>query len=61
MAEKPASRTAEERAAEQKAKALDSALGQIDRQYGKGAVMRLGDDQRPPIEAIPTEIGRAHV
>ncbi|PKY69437.1 recombinase RecA [Brevibacterium ravenspurgense] len=54
MAEKPASRTAEERAAEQKAKALDSALGQIDRQYGKGAVMRLGDDQRPPIEAIPT-------
>ena len=54
MAEKPASRTTEERAAEQKAKALDSALGQIDRQYGKGAVMRLGDDQRPPIEAIPT-------
>ena len=54
MAEKPASRTAEERAAEQKAKALDSALGQIDRQYGKGAVMRLGDEQRPPIEAIPT-------
>ncbi|MCG7300479.1 recombinase RecA [Brevibacterium ravenspurgense] len=54
MAEKPASRTAEERAAEQKTKALDSALGQIDRQYGKGAVMRLGDDQRPPIEAIPT-------
>ena len=54
MAEKPASRTAEERAAEQKAKALDSALGQIDRQYGKGAVMRLGDDQRPPVEAIPT-------
>lgn len=54
MAEKPASRTAEERAAEQKAKALDSALGQIDRQYGKGAVMRLGDERRPPIEAIPT-------
>lgn len=54
MAEKPASRTAEQRTAEQKTKALDSALGQIDRQFGKGAVMRLGDEQRPPIEAIPT-------
>ena len=54
MASKPASRTAEERAAEQKTKALDSALGQIDRQFGKGAVMRLGDEERPPIEAIPT-------
>ncbi len=26
-----------------KAKALDLALGQIDRQFGSGAVMRLGD------------------
>ncbi|MFZ5869128.1 MAG: intein-containing recombinase RecA [Actinomycetota bacterium] len=35
-------------------KALDTALAQIDRQFGKGAVMRLGDDVRPPIEVIPT-------
>ena len=37
-----------------KSKALESALGQIDRQYGKGAIMRLGDETRAPIEAIPT-------
>ncbi|MFZ0158138.1 MAG: recombinase RecA [Kineosporiaceae bacterium] len=35
-------------------KALESALAQIDRQFGKGSVMRLGDDVRPPIEVIPT-------
>jgi recombination protein RecA len=35
-------------------KALDTALAQINRQFGKGSVMRLGDDSRPPIEVIPT-------
>ena len=35
-------------------KALDTALAQIDRQFGKGSVMRLGDDVRAPIEVIPT-------
>jgi recombination protein RecA len=35
-------------------KALDTALAQIERQFGKGSIMRLGDDDRPPIEAIPT-------
>jgi recombination protein RecA len=35
-------------------KALDTALAQIDRQFGKGSVMRLGDDIRAPIEVIPT-------
>jgi recombination protein RecA len=35
-------------------KALDTALSQIDRQFGKGSVMRLGDDVRAPIEVIPT-------
>ncbi|WP_017587537.1 recombinase RecA [Nocardiopsis ganjiahuensis] len=35
-------------------KALETALAQIERQFGKGSVMRLGDDERPPIEAIPT-------
>jgi recombination protein RecA len=35
-------------------KALEAALAQIDRQFGKGSVMRLGDDTRPPIEVIPT-------
>ena len=35
-------------------KALDVALAQIDKQYGKGAVMRLGDRAAAPIEVIPT-------
>jgi len=35
-------------------KALDSALAQIDRQFGKGSVMRLGDEGRAPVEVIPT-------
>ena len=35
-------------------KALESALAQIDKQYGKGSVMRLGDEVRVPIETIPT-------
>ena len=35
-------------------KALESALAQIDRQFGKGSVMRLGSDERAPVEIIPT-------
>jgi recombination protein RecA len=35
-------------------KALDVALGNIDKQFGKGSVMRLGDEVRVPIEVIPT-------
>ncbi len=35
-------------------KALDTALAQIDKQFGKGSVMRLGSDDRAPVETIPT-------
>ena len=35
-------------------KALQVALSQIDKQFGKGSVMRLGDDSRPPVQVIPT-------
>jgi recombination protein RecA len=35
-------------------KALDTALAQIDRQFGKGSVMRLGSDERAPVAVIPT-------
>src|SRR6202049_620973 len=35
-------------------KSLETALAQIERQFGKGAVMRLGDEGRAPIEVIPT-------
>jgi recombination protein RecA len=35
-------------------KSLESALAQIDRQFGKGSVMRLGSDERAQVAVIPT-------
>src|SRR3981189_1349774 len=35
-------------------KALEAALLQIERQFGKGTVMRLGEETRIPVEVIPT-------
>jgi recombination protein RecA len=35
-------------------KALEAALLQIERQFGKGSVMRLGERPRVPVEVIPT-------
>src|SRR3954453_3764095 len=35
-------------------KALEAALAQIEKQHGKGSVMRLGDEVRQPMEVIPT-------
>ena len=40
--------------ADNKQKALETALSQVERQYGKGSIMRLGSQERQPIEAIPT-------
>ena len=37
-----------------KTKALDTALAQIEKQFGKGAVMRLGQNEAMQVEAIPT-------
>lgn len=37
-----------------RAKALEAALAQIEKQHGKGSVMRLGDETRQPMEVIPT-------
>src|SRR5689334_3327691 len=38
-----------------KQKALEAALGQIERQYGKGSIMRLGkNEQVVEVEGIPT-------
>ncbi|MCR4514542.1 recombinase RecA [Aeromicrobium sp. 50.2.37] len=39
---------------DQREKAIDNAIAQIDRNYGKGAVMRLGERGRVPINIIPT-------
>lgn len=40
--------------AEDKKKALETALAQIQKNYGKGAIMRLGDDTPMNVEAIST-------
>jgi recombination protein RecA len=37
-----------------KQKALDAALSQIERQFGKGSIMRLGDNRTMDIETIST-------
>lgn len=34
--------------------ALDTALAAIEKSFGKGSVMRLGDDVRPPVDVIKT-------
>ncbi len=39
---------------EQKQKAIDQAISQVEREFGKGAIMRLTDSQVVPVEAIPT-------
>ena len=38
----------------EKRKALEMAMGQIEKQFGKGSVMKLGEFQAMNIEAIPT-------
>ncbi len=35
-------------------KALETALTQIERQFGRGSIMRLGEESRAPMEVIPT-------
>src|SRR5437016_14065335 len=47
------SRPSVERAGDRE-KSLETALLQIERQFGKGSVMRLGDETRVPLEVIPT-------
>ena len=39
---------------DEKRKALESVFGQIEKQYGAGAVMRLGEKTHVDVEAIPT-------
>lgn len=39
---------------DQKKKAVDQAISQVERAYGKGAIMRLTDGEVVPVEVIPT-------
>lgn len=41
-------------AVEDRSKALHIAMAQIDKQFGKGSIMRLGDQSRIPVKVIPT-------
>jgi recombination protein RecA len=41
-------------ATDDRAKALDAALGQIEKQFGKGSIMRMGENLHMAIESIPT-------
>jgi len=52
--ETPAKAKAEQKADHEKDRALTAALAQIERQYGKGSMMRLGDKELVAIPAIST-------
>src|SRR5215472_10339440 len=49
----PSGKPVPERAGDRE-EALEAALLQIERQFGKGTVMRLGEESRVPVEVIPT-------
>ena len=41
-------------ATDDRAKALDAALSQIEKQFGKGSIMRMGENLHMNVESIPT-------
>src|SRR5919108_6356861 len=53
MSAQPALRVVESNSMD-KSKALDAALSQIERHFGKGSIMRLGKRERVEIETIPS-------
>src|SRR5438309_9917669 len=54
MPAKTAEKTGEDQATAASNKTLDLAIQQIAKDYGDGAIMRLGDDKIVDIEVIPT-------
>ena len=54
MAEKKKMQITQPGQASDKKKALDTALAQIEKDFGKGAVMRLGENAHVVVESIPT-------
>lgn len=46
--------TEEEKNDKEKNKAVDDAISQVERAYGKGAIMRFTDNEVVPVEVIPT-------
>jgi len=49
-----ANEAAQEKATSERQKALDTALAQIERQFGKGSVMKMSDRHNQIVEVIPT-------
>src|SRR6188472_3680691 len=45
---------AAERAVAERSKAVDAALSTIEKQFGRGAIMKLGSAQRQAVDSIPT-------
>ncbi|WP_237203546.1 recombinase RecA [Rothia endophytica] len=54
MAAKTRMQTVSQVPAEGREKALEAVLAQIDKNYGKGSVMRLGDRETPKVDTIST-------
>ena len=54
MAKETPAEKAVDKANSDRSKALDTALAQIERQFGKGAVMKMSERQAQVIEVIPT-------
>jgi recombination protein RecA len=54
MADKTKAKKTDPVAPTGKAQALDLALSQIEKQFGKGSIMRLGENQKANIKTIPT-------
>ena len=54
MAKKEKTETEQLTPQQEKMKALQAALSKIEKDFGKGSNMRMGDEQIVPVEAIPT-------
>jgi len=54
MVSKAKSGSQESKEERQRKQALDAALGQIEKQYGKGSIMRLGAGEMPRVDGIST-------
>src|SRR5687768_343005 len=52
--ERPPADLSTEKSAAERSKALNVAIQQIERSYGKGAIMRMGAGERAAIDSIPT-------
>lgn len=54
MAKKEESTAAQQNSQEGKLKALQAAMSKIEKDFGKGSIMRMGDEQVENVEVIPT-------